>query len=150
MDLNAINTILSKFPEGRGNLIGILHEVQNHFRYLPEAELRYISKKINIPITQIYSVAKFYNRFTLSPKGENEISVCMGTACHVKGSEKLMNELKERLQIKKGETTDDMLYSLEEVRCIGACGLAPAVVINQDTHGHVKPKKISKILNKYK
>ena len=150
MDLKAVNKILSQFSGERGSLISILHEVQNHFSYLPEAELRYISKKLDIPITQIYSVANFYNRFSLTPKGKNEISVCMGTACHVRGSEKVMNEIQERLQIKKGETTDDMQFTLGEVRCIGACGLAPAVVINEDTHGQVKPKMIGKILSKYK
>jgi NADH:ubiquinone oxidoreductase subunit E len=150
MDLKSVNKILSQFPKGRGNLIGILHEVQNHFSYLPEAELRHISKKLDIPITQIYSVVNFYNRFSLTPKGKNEICVCMGTACHVKGSEKVMNEIQDKLQIKKGETTDDMEFSLEEVRCIGACGLAPAVVVNEDTLGLVKPKMVGKILNKYK
>ncbi|MBC8442121.1 MAG: NADH-quinone oxidoreductase subunit NuoE [Deltaproteobacteria bacterium] len=150
MDLKAVNEILSHFPQGRGNLIGILHEVQNHFSYLPEAELRHISKKIDIPITQIYSVANFYNRFSLTPKGHNQICVCMGTACHVKGSEKIMNELQEKLQIQKGQTTHDLQFSLDEVRCIGACGLAPAVVINEDTHGLVKPKMVGKILSKYK
>lgn len=149
MDLKAVDKILSQFLRGRGNLIGILHEIQNHFSYLPEAELRYISKKIDIPITQIYSVANFYNRFTLVPKGKNEICVCMGTACHVKGSGKIMNEIQDKLKIKKGESTDDMQFSLEEVRCIGACGLAPAVVVNEDTHGLVKPKMVGKILNKY-
>ncbi len=150
MDLKLVNKILSQFPEGRGNLIGILHEVQSKFRYLPEEELRYISKKLDIPITQIYSVVNFYNRFSLTPKGKNEICVCMGTACHVKGSEKVMNEIQDKLHIKKSETTDDMEFSLDEVRCIGACALAPAVVVNEDTLGLVKPKMVSKILSKYK
>jgi NADH:ubiquinone oxidoreductase subunit E len=150
MDLKSVNKILSQFPEERGNLIGILHEVQSQFSYLPEEELRYISKKLDIPITQIYSVVNFYNRFSLTPKGENEICVCMGTACHVKGSEKIMNEIQDKLKIKKGETTEDMEFSLDEVRCIGACGLAPAVVVNEDTIGLVKPKMVSKILSKYK
>lgn len=150
MDLKSVNKILSQFSEGRGNLIGILHEVQSQFSYLPEEELRYISKKLDIPITQIYSVVNFYNRFSLTPKGKNEICVCMGTACHVKGSEKIMNEIQDKLKIKKGETTEDMKFSLDEVRCIGACGLAPAVVVNEDTIGLVKPKMVSKILSKYK
>jgi NADP-reducing hydrogenase subunit HndA len=150
MDLKSVNKILSQFPEGRGNLIGILHEVQSQFSYLPEEELRYISKKLDIPITQIYSVVNFYNRFSLTPKGKNEICVCMGTACYVKGSEKVMTEIQDKLEIKKGETTDDMEFSLDEVRCIGACGLAPAVVVNKDTLGLVKPKMVDKILSKYK
>jgi NADH:ubiquinone oxidoreductase subunit E len=150
MDVAAINLILSKFPDVKGNLIGILHEVQNHFHYLPEGELRYLSKKTQIPITQIYSIINFYNRFSLKPKGKNEICVCMGTACHVKGAEKVMNEIRTKLQIGKGETTDDMEFSLDEVRCIGACSLAPAVVVNEDTHPMVTPKQVVTILKKYK
>lgn len=150
MDVAAIDSILSKFPEIKGSLIGILHEVQNHFHYLPEGELRYVSKKTQIPITQIYSIINFYNRFSLKPKGKNEICVCLGTACHVKGAEKVMNEISAKLKIGKGETTDDMKFSLDEVRCIGACSLAPAVVVNEDTHGMVSPKQVTTILSKYK
>ena len=150
MDVTAIDTIISKFPEVKGNLIGILHEVQNHFRYLPEEELRYISSKTDIPITQIYSIVNFYNRFSLKPKGKNEICVCLGTACHVKGAEKVMNALEDNLNIQKGESTDDMNFSLEEVRCIGACSLAPAVVINDETYGLVTPHRIPSLLSKYK
>jgi len=150
MAIAAIDSILSRFPETRGNLIGILHEIQNHFRYLPEEELRYVSRKTGIPITQIYSVVSFYNRFSLTPKGKHEIRVCLGTACHVKGAERVMDEIKHRLNIEKGESTDDMNFSLEEVRCIGACSLAPAVVIDADTYGDVAPKEIASILVKYK
>ena len=150
MDVATIDSILSKFPEIKGSLIGILHEVQNHFHYLPEGELRYVSKKTQIPITQIYSIINFYNRFSLKPKGKNEICVCLGTACHVKGAEKVMNEISAKLKIGKGETTDDMNFSLDEVRCIGACSLAPAVVVNEDTHVMVSPKQVVTILSKYK
>ena len=149
MDITIINSILSKFPDEKGTLIGILHEVQNHFNYLPEEELRYISKRREIAITQIYSIANFYNRFSLKPKGKNVINVCLGTACHVKGGEKVMDEMKRRLNIQVGESTDDMNFTLEEVRCIGACSLAPAVVINEDTHSTVTPKQVEKILSKY-
>ena len=150
MDIVAIDAILSQFPETKGTLIGILHEIQNHFHYLPEEELRYVSKKRGIPITQIYSIVNFYNRFSLTPKGKHEIRVCLGTACHVKGAERVMDEIKHRLNIEKGESTDDMNFSLEEVRCIGACSLAPAVVIDADTYGDVAPKEIASILVKYK
>ena len=150
MDVATINAILDKFPEINGHLIGILTEVQNHFRFLPENELRYISKKTKIPITQIYSVATFYNRFSLKPKGKNEVCVCLGTACHVQGAVRVMNEVKEKLNIDQGETTDDMNFSLEEVQCIGVCSLAPVLVINEKTHGRVIPKQVGKILSKYK
>jgi NADH:ubiquinone oxidoreductase subunit E len=150
MDVQTVNKILDKFPDTKGNLIGILHEVQNHFRYLPEAELRYISKKVNVPITQIYSIVNFYNRFSLTPKGKNEISVCLGTACHVNGAVRVINEISEKLNIHAGETTDDLSFSLNEVRCIGACSLAPAVVINEETYGKVTPKQVGKLLNEYR
>lgn len=149
MDIPMVDKILGKFPEVKGNLIGILHEVQNHFHYLPEEELRYISKKTRIPITQIYSIINFYNRFSLKPKGENEICVCLGTACHVKGAEKVLDAISGNLNIQKGESTDDMRFSLEEVRCIGACSLAPAVVINEETYGQVSPKQVTTILKQY-
>ncbi len=149
MDIPTVDKILGKFPEVKGNLIGILHEVQNHFHYLPEEELRYISKKTRIPITQIYSIINFYNRFSLKPKGENEICVCLGTACHVKGAEKVLDAISGNLNIQKGESTDDMRFSLEEVRCIGACSLAPAVVINEETYGQVSPKQVTTILKQY-
>ncbi|MCG6894814.1 MAG: NAD(P)H-dependent oxidoreductase subunit E [Desulfobacteraceae bacterium] len=149
MDVAAVDSILTKYPETKGNLISILHEVQNRFRYLPEEELRYISKKTGVPITQIYSIANFYNRFTLEPRGKNRVCVCLGTACHVKGAERIMNEMERVLGINTGESTDDLSFSLEEVRCIGACSLAPAVVINEDTHSKVTPKQIGQLLKKY-
>lgn len=147
MDVAAINAILKKFPEIKGNIIGILNDVQKQFHYLPEAELRYISKKTTIPITQLYSIATLYDRFSLKPKGKNMICVCLGAACHVKGAEKVIHEIKRKLHIDRGETTDDMNFSLEEVRCIGACNMAPAMMINEETYGQVKPKQIGKILS---
>jgi NADH:ubiquinone oxidoreductase subunit E len=150
MDVQTVNKILDKFPDATGNLIAILHEVQNHFRYVPEAELRYISKKIDVPVTQIYSIVNFYNRFSLSPKGKNEVSVCLGTACHVKGAGRIIDEMGAKLNIRVGETTDDLSFSLNEVRCIGACSLAPAVVINEETYGQLTPKQVGKILSEYR
>lgn len=149
MDVAVINSIIEKFPGTIGNIIGILNEVQKHFHYLPETELRYISKKTKIPITQLYSVATFYDRFSLKPKGKHNVCVCLGAACHVKGAEKVMNEIKEKLHIDQGKTTDDMKFSLEEVRCVGACNMAPAMMIDEKTYGQVKPKQISKILSQY-
>ena len=149
MEKEIIDRILSNFPETRGNLIGILHEIQNEFRYLPEEELRYLSKKIHVPMTQIYSIANFYNRFSLTPKAENTISVCLGTACHVKGSGKILDELKHKLNIQEGENTEDMKFCLEVVRCIGACSLAPAVVVNEQTYRNVAIDQLDEILSRY-
>lgn len=150
MDINAVNEILEEFPVVKGNLMGILHEIQNRFHYLPELELRYVSKRTGIPMTQIYSIANFYNRFSLDPKGRNEVCVCQGTACHVKGGEQLMNEVERTLKVKPGEATDDMQFSVSEVRCVGACSLAPVLVVNEDTHGKVIPKQVSEILDNYR
>lgn len=149
MEKEKIDHIISRFPEIKGNLIGILHEIQNEFRYLPEEELRYLSEQIDIPMTHIYSIANFYNRFSLTPKGEHEICICLGTACHVKGSAKLLKDAKRKLKINEGGTTKDMKFSLEVVRCIGACSLAPAVVVDEKTYRQVTPDEIEKIINQY-
>lgn len=146
MEKGKIDQILSKFPEVNGNLIGILHEIQNEFRYLPEEELRYVSKKTGVPITQIYSIAHFYHRFSLTQKGKHVICVCLGTACHVKGGQNLLKQAKSDLQIEEGETTEDMQFTLEVVRCIGACSLAPAIMIDGQTYSTITPERISHLL----
>jgi len=142
--------VISKYPETKGNLIGMLHEIQNEFRYLPEEELRYLSLRINVPMTQIYSIAHFYNRFSLTPKGENEVSVCLGTACHVKGGKRILDEVRRKLKIDEGQTTKDMKFSLEVVRCVGACSLAPCVVVNNETHRQVTPEQVTEIIDHYR
>jgi NADH:ubiquinone oxidoreductase subunit E len=142
--------VISKYPETKGNLIGMLHEIQNEFRYLPEEELRYLSLRINVPMTQIYSIAHFYNRFSLTPKGENEVSVCLGTACHVKGGKRILDEVRRKLKIDEGQTTKDMKFSLEVVRCVGACSLAPCVVVNNETHRQVTSEQVTEIIDHYR
>ena len=150
MDVATIDAIVAKFPEIKGSLIGILHEIQNHFRYLPEEELRYVSKKTGIPITQIYSIVKFYNRFSLKPKGKNEVCVCLGTACHVKNANNLLEKAKRDLNLSdEVMTTKDLNFTVEKVRCLGCCSLAPVVLINEDTYGSLTQEKMSKILKKY-
>jgi len=145
-----INHILAKFPEIKGNLIGILHEIQNEFRYLPEEELRYLSEQIDIPMTHIYSIANFYNRFSLTPKGEHELCICLGTACHVKGASAILKKAKRILDIDEGETTTDLKFSLDVIRCIGACSLAPAVTVDEKTHRQVTPDEIVEIIDQLK
>ena len=145
-----IESILSKFPQPKGNLIAILHEIQNKYNYLPEEELRYVSKKTGVALSQVYSIATFYNRFSLKPKGKHQICVCLGTACHVKGAQKVMDALERSLEIGEGETTDNLEFSLEAVRCIGACSLAPAVVIDDEAYREMTPKKMTKTLKRFK
>jgi len=144
-----IDGILSRYVEVTGNLISLLHEVQSHFGYLPKDALYYLAKKTGIPITRLYSIATFYHFFSLKPKGRHEIHVCTGTACHVKGAERILDELTRKLGIKPGETTTDMQFTLNEVRCVGACSFAPVVVVGDRTYGETNPKKISEILKKY-
>ena len=146
MEKEKIDQIISRFPEVKGNLIGILHEIQNEFRYLPEEELRYLSRKTRVPMTQIYSIANFYHRFSLTPKGEHELCICLGTACHVKGGSKLLGQVKKDLNIGEGETTEDMQITLEVVRCIGACSLAPAVMMDDETYSDVTPESLTQLV----
>ncbi|MCJ7542544.1 MAG: NAD(P)H-dependent oxidoreductase subunit E [Desulfobacterales bacterium] len=150
MEKETIDRIISKYPEVKGNLIGILHEIQNEFRYLPEEELRYLSEQIDIPMTHIYSIANFYNRFSLTPKGEHELCICLGTACHVKGASAILKKAKRILDIDEGETTTDLKFSLDVIRCIGACSLAPAVTVDEKTHRQVTPDEIVEIIDQLK
>jgi NADH-quinone oxidoreductase subunit E len=147
--MEAIDAILNSYPQIEGNLISVLHEVQSHYNYLPEDALRYLSQKTAIPITRLYSIASFYHFFSLKPKGKHQIHVCMGTACHVKGGHKILDELQRKLGIQEGETTADMQITLDAVRCVGACSLAPVVVVDSDTHRHVSLKKARDLLKKY-
>ena len=147
MEKETIDRIISKYSEIKGNLIGILHQIQNEFRYLPEEELRYLSKQIDVPMTHIYSVANFFNRFSLTPKGELELSVCLGTACHVKGGHKLLDQAKKKLNVEEGGTTEDMKFTLEVVRCIGACSLAPAVMMDEKTYSDMTPDSLSELIS---
>ncbi len=146
MEKETIDQIISKFPETKGNLIGILHEIQNEFRYLPEEELRYLSRKINVHMTQIYSIANFYNRFSLTPTGEHELCVCLGTACHVKGGQNVLNQVKKDLRINEEETTEDMKFTLKVVRCLGACSLAPAVMVDDQTYSSMTPDSVRELV----
>jgi len=146
--MQPVDDVLSRYPEVRGNLISVLHEIQSRYNYLPEDVLMYLAKKTGVPITRLYSIATFYHLFSLTPKGKHQIQVCLGTACHVKGSQRILDELKRKLDVEEGETTKDMRYTLDAVRCIGACSLAPVMVVDKDTHGNVTTKKATDIVKK--
>lgn len=149
MTFEKINEILARYPDRKGNLISILHEVQSEFNYLPEDALRYISRRLDIPITRLYSIATFYHFFSLKPKGRHTVSVCLGTACHVKGSERILRTVETALEVMEGETTADMRFTVGAVRCVGACSLAPVMVVDKETHGKVNAKQVPAILKKY-
>lgn len=144
-----VDEILAKYVGNKGALIPVLQETQNAYGYLSREVLTYISEKIQIPLSQIYGVVTFYSQFHLNPRGRNIIRVCQGTACHVRGAKKILEAIEKELGIKAGETTKDLNFTLETVACIGACGLAPVLMINDDTHGRLTPDTVKGLIAKY-
>jgi NADP-reducing hydrogenase subunit HndA len=148
--LLVIKEICNKFGNSHSELINILHGCQGYFGYLPAEVQEAISLEIDMPVSKIYGVVTFYSFFTMKPKGRYPISICTGTACYVRGADKLVDEFKRELGIELGETTEDGKYSLSSLRCVGACGLAPVVLVGDKTYGQVSPNKVKKILKEYK
>lgn len=134
----------------KGALMAVLHEAQSTFGYLPKEIQEMISEEMRIPVSEIYGVATFYSQFTLVPKGEYDIGVCLGTACYVRGAQDILNKIEEELGISVGQTTPDGKFSISPTRCLGACGLAPVIVVNEDVHGRLKPDDVKAILDKYR
>jgi NADH-quinone oxidoreductase subunit E/NADP-reducing hydrogenase subunit HndA len=141
-----IQDICQSFGNQAGELINILHKTQETFGYLPAEVQQVIAKELNISEAKVYGVVTFYAFFTMQPKGKHKISVCMGTACYVRGAEKVVDELKKELKLNVGEVTPDGMFSLDCLRCVGACGLAPVMMIGDKVFGHVEPKEIKGIL----
>lgn len=141
--------ILEKFPKEKDQLIMILNDVQEKYGYIPKQAQIVISEELSIPMAEIYGVITFYSRFTLEPKGKYNISICLGTACFVKGSQSILDRAKERLKIEPGQVTPDGKFSLDDVRCVGACGLAPVFMVNDEVYGNATVKKFDEILDKY-
>ena len=141
-----VRAICDKYGNHPGELINILHEAQHLHGYLPEEMQRLIAAKLNIPVSRVYGVVTFYTFFTMTPKGRYPISVCMGTACYMRGSERLLEEFKRVLGIEVGETTPDGKFSLDCLRCVGACGLAPVVMIGEKVYGRLQAVDVKKIL----
>lgn len=148
--LQQLDYFIDARKDKKGALMEVLHEAQTMFGYLPIEVQQKISKGLNIPLAEVYGVVTFYAQFTLIPKGKYQIGVCLGTACYVKGSQKVIDVIKEDLNLPVGATTTDGKFSLTATRCIGACGLAPVMTINEDVYGRLKPEEIKEILNKYK
>ena len=144
-----LEEILTKYEKDKSNLIQILNEVQEYYGYVPAKAQEAISKYLDMEMAEIYGVITFYSRFTLKPKGKYNVAVCLGTACFVKGSEKLLDTAKEALKIKEGETTADGKFSLEATRCIGACGLAPVFTVNDEVYGKATPELMKKVITEY-
>lgn len=150
IDTKNLDAILAKYEGQKGVLIPIMQDVQNLYNYLPKAALEYVSKKLNVPIAEIYGVVTFYSLFHLNPRGKYIIRCCQGTACHVRGGASILNALEAQLGIKAGETTADGRFTLETVACLGACGLAPVMQIDEDTHGRMTAEKVKTVLEEYK
>ncbi|MBM7562039.1 NADH-quinone oxidoreductase subunit NuoE family protein [Fusibacter tunisiensis] len=127
-------------------IISVLHKAQSLFGYLPSDLQLYVARKLGVPAARVYGVVSFYSYFSQKKRGDFTINICMGTACFVKGVDKVMDEFSNQLGVKNGETTEDGLFTLKDVRCIGACGLAPVVMVNEKVYGHVKPEDVSKII----
>ena len=142
--------VIEKYKGVSGALMPVLQEAQGIYGYLPIEVQRLISEGMGVSMAEIYGVVSFYSQFTLNPKGDVSIAVCLGTACYVKGAGVILEHIERKLNMKSGETTNDGKYSLEATRCVGACGLAPVVVINEDVYGRlVRPEEIDPILAKY-
>lgn len=144
-----LGEVLAKYKSQKGALIPVLQEAQDIFGYLPTDVLRQISSELKIALSKVYGVVTFYAQFHLNPRGRNIIRVCLGTACHVRGGAKILETIQNELGIKDGETTEDLRYTLECIACIGACGLAPVIMVNDDTHGRLTPDKVKAILAQY-
>ena len=146
---NEMKELLKNYSQDKSNLIQILNEVQEKYGYIPKQSQIEISNYLSIPMAEIYGVITFYSRFTLEPKGKYNISVCLGTACFVKGSQALLDRLKERLKIDEDGTTPDGKFSIDATRCVGACGLAPVFTINNEVYGKATVKKLDEVLDEY-
>ena len=142
-----LSKLFEKYEPIKDNLIQMLNEIQEHYGYIPMKAQQELSEFLKLPMAEIYGVITFYSRFTLKPKGKYNVAVCLGTACYVKGSQKIMDRLKERLKIEAGETTPDGKFSIEETRCVGACGLAPVFTVNGEVYGKATVQTIDKVLD---
>ena len=145
----SVDKVIQKFQDKPGALIPVLEEIQGITGYLPESVQRRVASGLNLPLSQVYGVATFYSLFTMKPRGKHQIRICLGTACHVRGAKRNIEHLIQALNVKPGECTEDREFSLEVVRCLGACGLAPVMLVDEDTHKQVKEAKLDQILRKH-
>ena len=150
VEASEITTIIEKHPVEKKSLIPILQDIQAEYNYLPGIALTTLSQTLDIPLIDIISVASFYNAFSLTPRGKHVITICMGTACHVRGAPQILDEFKRRLGIDVEETTSDNLFTLESVNCLGACALGPIAVIDKKYYGQLKIRRVDKLIKQYR
>jgi len=146
----ALQDYIDSIKDRRGALIAVLHKAQHIFGFLPDEVILFISEKLDLPSSKIFGVISFYSYFTTKKRGDNVVNVCLGTACFVRGADAIMKEIEKELKIRAGETSEDMKYTLSGLRCIGACGLAPVVMVNDKVYGRVEVSEVKKILADYK
>ena len=144
-----LNAIIEKHKGKAGGLIPVLEEAQVCLEYLPLSVQKKIAVGLNLPLSRVYGVVTFYSFFTMTPRGKHTIRVCLGTACYVRGGKALTETIEKQFGIKEGETTADRMFTLESVRCLGACGLGPVIVVDEDVHGRIKPAKVKDVLSQY-
>lgn len=148
--IEVIDSIINKWDTDPEYVIEMMQDLQDEFRYISKDALEEINKRTNVPMAQLYHIATFYKTFSLEPKGKYEIQVCMGTACHVKGAPRVLEAFERELSIKEGGTTEDGKFTLEGVRCLGCCSLAPVITIGEDLYGDVAPSQVPELLKKYR
>ncbi|MDD5468818.1 MAG: NAD(P)H-dependent oxidoreductase subunit E [Anaerolineales bacterium] len=146
--MNKVDTILDRYGQGQRGLIPSMLEIQKVYHYLPPEALQRVADRLSIPMIQVYQVASFYKAFSLEPRGEHLITVCLGTACHVRGGEMLIEQIGRLLNVKAGETTKDMQFTLEAVNCLGCCALGPVMVLDGKYYGSMAASKVEKVLDK--
>jgi NADH-quinone oxidoreductase subunit E len=144
------DAILSRYERKAGDLIPVLQDIQDEFNYLPHDELKLVASRLNVPLTQVYSVATFFKMFSLIPKGRHQIRVCLGTACHLRGGQRLVETVTRRLGITPDQTTEDMQFSMETVGCLGSCAQAPLMMVDDKYFGRMSVDKVPKLLKLYK
>ncbi|MEG0774640.1 NAD(P)H-dependent oxidoreductase subunit E [Clostridium sp.] len=144
-----LESFINNLPSKEGALIEVLHKAQHIFGYLPSEVQAFVAEKLNLPLSNVYGVVTFYSFFTTEPRGKYVVNVCMGTACFVRGAGDVLKEFEKQLNIKSGETSSDMKFTVGSLRCVGACGLAPVVTVNDKVYGHVSTDQVSKIIGEY-
>jgi NADH-quinone oxidoreductase subunit E len=145
-----VDDVLERHSYDPSAMVGILQDLQREFHWLPEPVLRAVAARLDVPLTRVYALASFYKALSLVPRGRHKVSICLGTACHVRGGVQIQEAIERHLKTRTGETTPDLRFTVEAVRCVGCCGLAPVVVIDENFHGKLDPVKATRVLEKYK
>lgn len=150
MDLSTLEKLCDKYRHEKGAIVELLQEIQAEDQYISKDTMQYVSEQLEIPLSQLYGLATFYRAFSLEPKGKHQVTCCMGTACHVRGGKRVVNELERILNIKVGSTTEDRLFTLTTVNCVGACAVAPIVIVDGHYHGEMTPAKARQLIEQYR